>query len=69
MIYRIVNLTVYIVSFGLALYGLSCFRFDQYLRKNTVKQFYVFYLMASVAIAYLFAQFILNFGTWTLFMS
>ena len=65
MIYYIINLTVYIISVALAMIGLSCFRFDRFLREGRVREFYIFYLMASVGLAYLFASFILNFTMWT----
>ena len=59
MIYRTVNILVYIISVLLAMY----FDFERFLRKGRISQFYVFYVVASVALGYLFAQFILNFGT------
>lgn len=63
MVYHMVNLVVYIVSVALAMIGLSCFRFDNYIKKNKVREFYVFYVVASIALGYLFASFILSFGT------
>ena len=63
MIYRTVNILVYIISVLLAMYGLQTFDFERFLRKGRISQFYVFYVVASVALGYLFAQFILNFGT------
>ena len=63
MIYRTVNILVYIISVLLAMYGLQAFDFERFLRKGRISQFYVFYIVASVALGYLFAQFILNFGT------
>lgn len=63
MIYRTVNVLVYIISVLLAMYGLQAFDFERFLRKGRISQFYVFYVVASVALGYLFAQFILNFGT------
>lgn len=63
MIYHVVNLFVYILSVALAMIGLSCFRFDNYIKKNKIREFYVFYIVASIALGYLFASFILSFGT------
>lgn len=63
MIYRTVNILVYIISVLLAMYGLQAFDFERFLRKGRISQFYVFYVVASVALGYLFVQFILNFGT------
>ena len=57
MLYRTVNILIYIIS------GLQAFDFERFLRKGRISQFYVFYIIASVALGYLFAQFILNFGT------
>lgn len=63
MIYHIVNIIVYIISVLLAMYGLSCFDYEKWLKKNKVREFYIFFIMASVSLGYLFASFILNFGT------
>ncbi|MBO6046404.1 MAG: DUF1146 domain-containing protein [Erysipelotrichaceae bacterium] len=65
MIYYLINITVYIVSVIMAMIGLSCFHFDRFIREGRMKEFYVFYLMASVGLGYLFASFILNFTTWS----
>lgn len=63
MIYHIVNVFVYIISIALAMLGLSCFKFEEYIKRSKIKEFYVFYIVASVALGYLFASFILSFGT------
>ena len=63
MIYHFVNIIVYIISIDLAMIGLSCFHFEKYIKTNKVKEFYVFYIVTSVALGYLFASFILSFGT------
>ncbi len=65
MIYHAVNITVYIISVVLAMVGLSCFKFDHFIRQGKTREFYVFYFVASIALAYLFASFVLNFGTWS----
>ena len=62
MVYHIVNIVVYIVSIAFAMVGLSSFRFDQYVRKNKEREFHIFFIVASVALGYLFASFILAFG-------
>ena len=46
-----------------AMYGLSCFRFDQMISKGKMKQFYCFYIIASLSLGYLLASFILDFVT------
>lgn len=63
MVYHIVNVFVYVISIALAMLGLSCFKFEEYIKKSKIKEFYVFYIVASVALGYLFASFILSFGT------
>ena len=65
MFYRTVNIVVYILSILLAMYGLSCFHFDRFLRKGKTNEFFIFYMVTSVALGYLFAGFILNFVTLT----
>lgn len=63
MVYHIVNVVVYVISIALAMIGLSCFKFEEYIKRTKIKEFYVFYIVASVALGYLFASFILSFGT------
>lgn len=63
MVYYIVNITIYIISILLAMIGLSCFKYEEYIKPSKLKQFYVFYILASIALGYLFASFILSFGT------
>lgn len=63
MIYRIVNIIVYVVSVLLAMLALSCFKYEEWIKRSKIKEFYIFYVMASIALGYLFASFILNFGT------
>lgn len=63
MVYHIVNIIVYIISIVLAMIGLSCFKFENYIKRSKIKEFYVFYVVASIALGYLFASFILSFGT------
>ena len=61
-LYHFIKIAVYIVSIVLSMLGLSCFRFDQYIAKGKVREFHIFYIVASVALAYLFASFILSFA-------
>lgn len=63
MIYHIVNIVVYIISIALAMIGLSCFQFEKYIKRSKIKAFYIFYIVTSIALGYLFASFILSFGT------
>lgn len=63
MLNHIIYITIYIVSVLLAMFALQAFDFEHCLRKGRMREFYVFYIMASIALGYLFAQFIINFGT------
>lgn len=63
MVYHIVNIVVYVISIALAMIGLSCFKFEEYIKRSKIREFYIFYIMASIALGYLFGSFILNFGT------
>ena len=63
MVYHIVNIDVYIISIVLAMIGLSCFRFDQYIRKGKEREFHIFFIVTSIALGYLFASFVLSFGS------
>lgn len=61
--YTILKLAIYIISVLLAMYGLSCFNFDNVIKKSKLIEFYVFYFMASLGLGYLVASFILSFMT------
>lgn len=63
IVYHVVNFVVYIISIALAMIGLSCFHFENYIKKGKIREFYIFYIVASIALGYLFASFILDFGT------
>lgn len=63
MVYHMVNIVVYVISIALAMLGLSCFKFEEYIKRSKIKEFYIFYIVVSVALGYLFASFILSFGT------
>jgi len=61
--YYVVNIVVYVISIILAMLGLSCFQYEKCIKPNKIKEFYIFYIVASVALGYLFASFILSFGS------
>ena len=68
--YQILKMIVYVFSVLSAMYGLSCFRFDQMISKGKFKfryiilmYFYCFYIIASLSLGYLLASFILDFVT------
>lgn len=63
MAYQILKLVIYIVSVLMAMYGLSCFRFDGIIKKSKNREFYVFYFAISLSIGYLVSSFILEFMT------
>jgi uncharacterized membrane protein YwzB len=60
---QIIKLCIYIVSVAIAMYGLTCFNYDNVIKKNKLKQFYAFYFIASISLGYFFASFILEFIT------
>ena len=63
MVYHIVNIVVYIISIALAMIGMSCFKFEEYIKRTKIREFYIFYIVTSVALGYLFASFVLTFGS------
>lgn len=67
MVYDIVRIAVYIFSVFAAMIGLSCFDFGRYMKKSKVREFYVFYIVTSIALGYLFASFILTFASVTFY--
>lgn len=63
MSYQLIKLIVYIVSIMMSMFGLSCFRYDHFIVKGKVKQFYMLYIILSVVLGYLLGSFILEFMT------
>lgn len=63
MSYQLIKLVVYIVSIVLSMYGLSCFRYEHFILKGKVRQFYLFYIIVSLALGYLVGSFMLEFMT------
>ena len=63
MSYQLIKLIVYIVSIMMSMFGLSCFRYDHFIVKGQVKQFYMLYIILSVVLGYLLGSFILEFMT------
>ena len=61
MVYHIVNIVVYIISIALAMIGMSCFKFEEYIKRTKIREFYIFYIVTSVALGY--ASFVLTFGS------
>ena len=43
MSYQIIKTFVYVVSVMLSMWGLSCFNFDNIIRKAKVREFYLFF--------------------------
>ena len=56
-----IRVVTYAVCFGLSIYGLSCINIEKLIKGNKVKETYVLYFMIAFALAYLVAEFILNF--------
>ena len=42
MLAHFMRVAVYIISVILSMYGLSCFRFENYIKRGKVKEFYIF---------------------------
>lgn len=63
MPYLVIKVLVYVVSIMLSMWGLSCFNFDNVIRKTKLREFYLFFLIASLALGYLLGSFILEFTT------
>ena len=57
MSYQVIKMIVYVVSVMLSMWSLSCFNFDNVIRKAKVREFYLFFL------GYLLGSFILEFTT------
>ena len=58
MLERMIDIIIYLVSFGIALYGLSAIDFERFKRKGRVAQVQVLYLVLGLVIAYLLGRFI-----------
>ena len=63
MSYQVLKLIVYVFSVLSAMYGLSCFHYENYILKGKLKQFYCLYIIVSLSLGYLLASFILDFVT------
>lgn len=63
MSYQLIKLCVYVVSIVLSMYGLSCFRYDHFILKGKVRQFYLLYMILSLVLGYLLGSFLLEFMT------
>ena len=61
MSYQIIKTLVYVISVMLSMCGLSCFNFDNVIRKTKLREFYLFFLIASLVLGYLLGSFILEF--------
>ena len=61
MPYQIVKLFIYVSSIGITMYSLSCFKFEEYIKVNKLKEFYIFYFIISIVIGYLLGSFMLEF--------
>ncbi len=59
--FKYVQLIIYIISVIMAMLGLSCFKYEDYIKRSKIREFYLFYIMASIALGYLFGSFIIQF--------
>ena len=58
MSYQVIKMIVYVVSVMLSMWSLSCFNFDNVIRKAKVREFYLFFLISSLCLGYLLCSFI-----------
>lgn len=63
MLYSIIKLVIYVISFMASIYGLSSIDFARLLHKNKAREFNLLYILLSFALAYLVANFLLEFIT------
>ena len=63
MSYQLIKLCVYVISIVLSMYGLSCFRYDHFILKGKIRQFYQLYMILSLVLGYLLGSFLLEFMT------
>ena len=63
MSYQLIKLCVYVISIVLSMYGLSCFRYDHFILKGKIRQFYLLYMILSLVLWYLLGSFLLEFMT------
>ena len=63
MSYQLIKLCIYVISIVLSMYGLSCFRYDHFILKGKIRQFYLLYMILSLVLGYLLGSFLLEFMT------
>ncbi len=56
---RIIDIIIYLVSFGIALYALNGIDFAKFMRKGRVMEIQVLYIILAMVIAYLLGGFII----------
>lgn len=55
---------VYLLCFVIALYGLSAFDFNRFVKKNKIAAAWVLYFCIAMALAYLLGQFLMAIIYW-----
>lgn len=63
MSYQFIKMIVYVISIMLSMWALSCFNYDNVIRKAKLREFYLFYIIVSIALGYLLGSFMLEFTT------
>ncbi|WP_339263753.1 DUF1146 family protein [Solibacillus sp. FSL W7-1472] len=61
----IVNVLAYIIFIGIALYTLQGLRIEQLFKKGKTFQIQLFYILTSIVIGSVVADFFLNFLSWS----
>ena len=57
---RIIKVVVYLSSFGIVLYAMSCLNYEKFLKGNKIVQAQILYVLIACAIGFLVAEFFLN---------
>ena len=57
---NIIKVIIYIICFGISIYGLSSINIEKFIKANKIPQTYTLYFMIAIALAYLVSEFILN---------
>lgn len=56
------ELFIYIFCILVSMYGLSAFKFEEFIKKNKVSEVIVFYLIISMCLGYILAQLMFSFA-------
>jgi len=63
MNYSMIKMVVYLFSMVAVMYALSCLRFESWLKKGKVTQFYALYMIIVLVLTYLLSQLVFDLMT------